>query len=97
MDKSKINYSVFILVLALICTAAAIPYSVPQSEFDCPENWGHYEDPENCIKYYNCEFGEAESATCRSGKTYLKEIVYHRSQFIMNFVYKFSLNIHVLF
>ena len=38
-----------------------------EDDFECPENWGYYEDPENCIKYYNCEFGEAHSVTCRSG------------------------------
>jgi len=37
-----------------------------EDEFECPQNWGYYEDPENCIKYYNCEFGEAHSVTCRS-------------------------------
>lgn len=78
MDKSKTNLSVFILygILGLNSATAAIPYSLPQSGFDCPENWGYYEDPENCIKYYNCEFGEAESITCRSGETCLKVIFY---------------------
>ena len=39
-----------------------------KNEFECPEHWGFYEDPENCMKYYNCENGVAHSINCRTGK-----------------------------
>ena len=39
-----------------------------KNEFECPEHWGFYEDPENCMKYYNCENGVAHNINCRTGK-----------------------------
>jgi hypothetical protein len=35
--------------------------------FECPEQWGYYADPNNCIKYYVCSAGISERTTCREG------------------------------
>jgi len=33
--------------------------------FVCPEYWGYFADPNNCIKYFVCSAGIPERMTCR--------------------------------
>jgi len=56
-------------LMATCCMAyatSAQPADDLENEFECPEHWGFYEDPENCMKYYNCENGVAHSINCRT-------------------------------
>ena len=36
-------------------------------EFECPDQWGYFSDPENCIKYYVCQAGVPTRMTCQTG------------------------------
>ena len=36
-------------------------------KFNCPDKWGYYGDPKNCIKYYICEAGNPTRMTCQEG------------------------------
>ena len=38
-----------------------------ENDFICPDHWGYYGDPKNCIKYYICEEGIPTRMTCQSG------------------------------
>ena len=58
----------FIVICCSIYAASSRHNTKIETDFECPENWGYYEDPENCMKYYNCENGVAHSVNCRSGK-----------------------------
>ena len=58
------------IVLGLVITTGANPHNLLDTGFECPENWGYYEDQENCIKYYRCEFRAPENIVCRSGKLF---------------------------
>ena len=58
-------------LMATCCMAYATstqPVDDLENEFECPEHWGFYEDPENCMKYYNCENGVAHNINCRTGE-----------------------------
>ena len=37
-------------------------------EFKCPEPWGYYADPKNCIKYYVCSDRVPERMTCQKSR-----------------------------
>ena len=68
------------IVLGLVITTEANPppqtsNNLLDTDFECPENWGYYEDQENCIKYYRCEFRAPENIVCRSGKLFAKKIL----------------------
>ena len=41
-------------------------------DFVCPEQWGYYADPKNCIKYYSCEAGVQKRKTCGKQKGKLR-------------------------
>jgi len=56
----------FIVTCCSIYAASSRHNTKVENDFECPENWGYYEDPENCMKYYNCENGVAHSVNCRS-------------------------------
>ena len=56
-----------ICALYMISTTEAKSHNLPKFDFECPDECGYYEDPENCIKYYKCEFGKPETITCRIG------------------------------
>jgi len=57
-----------IVATPLLCHLAwALTENVAEDGFSCPEDWGYFADPENCIKYYRCEFGSASSNVCRKG------------------------------
>ena len=70
MPFSKSDFAKLRLVVAfcLVCATSAQTSHDLENEFECPENWGFYEDPENCMKYYNCENGVAHSINCRTGE-----------------------------
>ena len=36
--------------------------------FVCPSEFGWFEDPENCIKYYRCDMFIADRRTCEECK-----------------------------
>ena len=64
-----------ISVIAYVLVSGVAAQLVSQDTFKCPENWGYYEDPNNCIKYYRCENGVAHSLTCRKGNIYSGYII----------------------
>ena len=71
VSMPKVTASLFnlslIFILSFTSTTKARLHHLPQNNFECPDEWGYYEDAENCIKYYKCEFGKPESITCRIG------------------------------
>ena len=64
LHLSSICFST-ILVCVLVSGFAASLES--QDSFECLQDWGYYENPDNCIKYYRCENDVAHSLTCRKG------------------------------
>ncbi len=36
-------------------------------DYDCPEEDGYHEDPDNCIKYFHCVNEKATQYTCGIG------------------------------
>ena len=65
----KSIFAKFFVVTCCSIYAASDRHNIKvENDFVCPENWGYYEDPENCMKYYNCENGVAHSMNCRLGK-----------------------------
>ena len=66
------------ITIAWVSASAVTANNSYQHGFECPQNWGYFEDPENCIKYYRCDNGKARTMTCRIGnyigkQQYVKE------------------------
>ena len=38
-----------------------------ENDFTCPDRWGYYGDPKNCIKYYVCKDGIPTRMVCQKG------------------------------
>lgn len=38
-----------------------------ENDFTCPDRWGYYGDPKNCIKYYVCKDGFPTRMVCQKG------------------------------
>ena len=36
-----------------------------ENDFTCPDRWGYFADPKNCIKYYVCKEGIPTRMTCQ--------------------------------
>ena len=54
-------------ILACVLVSGFTASLKSQDSFECLEDWGYYENPDNCIKYYRCENGMVHSLTCRKG------------------------------
>ena len=59
---------IFVLASAQYKDNIYASYNHIKEKFTCPEKWGTYSDPENCIKFYTCENGKPETHTCYTGK-----------------------------
>lgn len=44
------------------------------SSFECPEQFGYYDDLSDCSKYFVCVFGEALHETCTGGLYFSAEL-----------------------
>ena len=56
------------IIIPWVFVSAVTAHNSNQHRFECPQKWGYFEDPENCIKYYRCDNGEPRVMTCRRGK-----------------------------
>jgi hypothetical protein len=45
-------------------TLVAILAVASAEDFVCPDYYGWYPNPDNCIKYYQCSEGQAQPITC---------------------------------
>ena len=48
----------------LLATALLAASSASATDFVCPEPYGFYENPDNCIKYYQCTDDIAQEQIC---------------------------------
>ncbi len=54
-------------VALLLALATAVSAQQNGTE-DCPESWGWYPNPDNCIKYYQCQNYNRVDYICDEGK-----------------------------
>ena len=55
------NSLALLLATALLAAASS---GVSATDFVCPEPYGFYENPDNCIKYYQCTDDIAQEQIC---------------------------------
>ena len=48
----------------LLATALLAASGASATDFVCPEPYGFYENPDNCIKYYQCTDDIAQEQIC---------------------------------